>query len=679
MVRDRRESVGGDEVDEAIDPDADPDEQAAALFGEAEARVPDDGSGDEDSDAISACRWCRETFSTVTGQRTHSCEGRSDAEASWQGEDAGATDASAAHDTIKPQVHELNAQLLFTPTTDEPGEDGLYPYRLLLDRWEPDLVCSFEAADTEWVFASEDSLDAHDIHPAEYDHRNPNYWHGNIKTRPGDSGESYIEFTAPLVDASDPNLNRRVTLIIRPGFDGAVNIADGEPIDSLQGCPEGVRIEVKSSSVDRDDLLDVIQGFAGQLGIRPDWFARDHVHDRSRITGLAYYVRLLKEVADDHFVNPDGLLERLAVFSSRRQGQGELKWDNEDISGKRTAVSLNPTGLSNLYRGHGVGKLLKCYLMKNAREDARDPDDHPTDHPKVEVQWSRGYTPYDVSIPFLAEHAEDGIDIDDLAVELQEYLVNAIQWAGLSRRPEAEHWVPDDHFGPVAMEQDVRQAVSIVGDPIDLAVDQERNLATKSMLEDPPTEKQQGVLRALADGGEFDTQAALAEAADTSTSTVSRTFRKYESLLSTMQQLSFEDSIVRDRVQELMAILERDLDGIERGIRSLLSSADAEVSEDSPFGKWVKRYGATLKDHHRDGLRLDLASGNLSRHELVKVLRAGFQAADATPGIDVRKFAFAHVAYHDENGERVWKNEKVAVNNAVETEILGVEGTGRLV
>ncbi|WP_276258146.1 hypothetical protein [Haloglomus litoreum] len=678
MARERREPVGDDEIEEAIDADLDPVAQAEAVFGDAEPDTSDAERDDEDSDAISGCRWCRELFSTVTGQRTHTCEDRSDAEGRWEGDEPGATEPTAIHDTVKPQVHELNAQLLFTPTTDEPGEDGLYPYRLLLDRWEPDLVCSFEAADTEWVFASEASLEAHGIQPEAYDHKNAGYWQGNIKTRPQDSGESYIEFTAPLVDASDPNLNRRVTLIIRPALEG-INIDDDEPIDSLRGCPEGVRIEVKSSSVDREDLLDVIQGFAGQLGIRPDWFARDHVHERSRITGLAYYVRVLKQVADQHLVNPEGLLERLAVFSSRRQGQGELKWDNEDVSGKRTAVSLNPTGLSNLYSGHGVGKLLKCYLMKNAREDARDPDGHPTDHPKLEVQWSRGYTPYDVSIPFLTEHADGGLTIDDLAVELQEYLVNAIQWAGLSRRPEAEHWVPDDHFAPVAMEQEVRQAVDIVGDPIDLAVDQERNLATKAMLEDPPTEHQQGVLRALADGGEFEDQAALADAADTSTSTVSRTFRKYESLLSTMQQLSFADSIVRDRVQELMAILERDLDGIQRGIRSLLSSADQEVPEDSPFGKWVQRYGATLQDHHRDGLRLDLASGNLSRHELVKVLRAGFEAADATPGIDVRKFAFAHVAYHDEQGERVWKNEKVAVNNAVETEILGRKGTGRLV
>jgi hypothetical protein len=678
MVRERREPVGSDEVEEAIDADLDPVAQAEAVFGEAQPDTGDDDSDDEDSDAISGCRWCRELFSTVTGHRTHSCEARSDAEARWQGDEPGDTESTAIHDTVKPQVHELNAQLLFTPTTDAPGEDGLYPYRLLLDRWEPDLVCSFDAADTEWVFASEDSLEAHGIQPDEYDHKNAGYWHGNIKTRPQDSGESYIEFTAPLVDASDPNLNRRVTLIIRPALEG-INIDDDEPIDSLQGCPEGVRIEVKSSSVAREDLLEVTQGFAGQLGIRPDWFTREHVHDRSRITGLAYYVRVLKDVADQHVVNPEGLLERLAMFTSRRQGQGELKWDNEDVSGKRTAVSLNPTGLSNLYSGHGVGKLLKCYLMKNAREAGRDPEDHPTDHPKLEVQWSRGYTPYDVSIPFLAEHADGGLTIDELAVELQEYLVNAIQWAGLSRRPEAEHWVPDDHFAPVAMEQEVRQAVDVVGDPIDLAVDQERNLATKAMLEDPPTEQQQGVLRALADGGAFEDQAALADAADTSTSTVSRTFRKYESLLSTMQQLSFEDSIVRDRVQELMAILERDLDGIQRGIRSLLSSADAEVPEDSPFGKWVQRYGATLQDSHRDGLRLDLASGNLSRHELVKVLRAGFEAADATPGIDVRKFAFAHVAYHDEDGERVWNNEKVAVNNAVETEILGRAGTGRLV
>jgi hypothetical protein len=45
----------------------------------------------------------------------------------------------------------------------------------------------------------------------------------------------------------------------------------------------------------------------------------------------------------------------------------------------------------------------------------------------------------------------------------------------------------------------------------------------------------------------------------------------------------------------------------------------------------------------------------------------GFEAAEATPGIDLWKFAFARVAYHNESGERVSKRERIGVNNAVET------------
>ncbi|WP_255149792.1 hypothetical protein [Halorarius halobius] len=574
-------------------------------------------------------------------------------------DDAVLDEATGRREYLAGQTHEHNAHLLFA---DDQLDDGLTPFFAFVRQFEPatvdddgtittpalDDVDPFEAAGTTWDV---DRL-------ADYDDPDDakgtaKYWPGGIATRDDDAGDTYYEYNLPVYDIDDEKRNRRINFQIRPSLPDARQ-PNGDRINAMPvDLPEGVRVEINASNVDTHDIVDVLQALIAEMGARPGFYSRENIHPWSNVFGLAIYVRVLRDLADDLLVGPDdGLLERLAQFSSRRDGRGEYKWNNERVTGQRSAVALNPTSLNRLYGDHAVGKLLKSYLLKHASKTPNDPDVAPTDHPKLEVQWNREHTPNDLTVRWFDDHADDGeIGRETLEAELRTYLLNCLSWAGLPTSPDDGVFVDDDHFDQAILtNQDDADRLQLVGCPIDQVVEHERSVATRELLANPPTEAESDVLRAASDGGRYDGLDDLADAADRSTSTVSRTLRKFERLFERVDGVSVADSIVRDRLNELFATLDSAVDRVERGL-SHLATANQQVDDDSAFGKWARRYGVDLVDD-RDGLELRLAAGNFSLYELHVVLRSGYQAAKDTIGIDELRFLDAGITYHDADGDR---------------------------
>lgn len=584
-----------------------------------------------------------------------------------------ASSSRRVDELVAPQVHEANVNLLFaTEWLDRPAS----AYAGVLDALEPDLDVEFDAAGSRW------RIDRGEGMGDDYEHGTLKFWKGKIRNPFfEDDDVPFIEWNVPVYDVEDEKRNRRLNLQFKPALPDAEHVETGEPIRSLpDDLPHGIRVECQSSNVDPRLLPEVLCGLASALGLRPDLFDPSRIHEWSTVTGLAFYVRVRRDLVDETVVGPEGLLERLAMFSSRRDGKGEFKWDNREVMGHRTAVALDPRALASIeVDSHRAGKLIKSYLPKNPPEDD-DEGDNPLYHPKIEVQYNRSHSPHDLSVRWDEDDVDDTDDstmaLDDLAIELQETLLNALGWGEVSRNPRPDVYVEDDHFSIEALDEVVEERLDLIGDPLELGVERERALVTQAWLDEPPTEADRDVLRTLADGGVYERQEDLSVASERSSSTVSRTLRKFDDLVSRTEGIAVADSVVRERLQELFATLESSIESTARGLDAIADSLD-ELEEDSALGRWTRRYGATI-DSLGDRLRLRLATGNLSRRQLQEVLRSGFEAAKAASGIDETRFLAAIVAYHDRDGDLVDKGERVAVRQGSQMYILGSEPTGML-
>lgn len=531
---------------------------------------------------------------------------------------------------IDPGIHELDAHLLFVG-------HGLSPFFAVATQFDEalDNHGTFEAADETWrLNHQEDKIKA---------------WDGKLAAREQDSFDAFREFNIGIV-ADDEIRRKRINFQFRPALPNATHVDTGEPIRSLpDDLPEGIRVQVGSANVEPEETIEVLQSLAQFLGIRSTYFDPEHIHPWSRVTDLAVYVRLDRDRSEEHIVGREGLLERLAQFSSRRQGQGEFKWDNEEIVGHRTAVALNETALSKLYDGHQVGKLLKSYHMANPQAEA-DPTD-PTTHPKLEVQYSTEYSITNASVPWSPEHADgDQPARGDVRQELETYLLNALSWAELPVTPDPDVYVPDAYWDVQARPDDA-PPITLHPVPIEDVVERERDLATRALTGSEITDLQEQVLRALTDGGSQHYER-VAERADASVSTVYRVAQKFDQLVTRVDgRLELTDDVVRDRLQDLFASVDRALDWVERGVSNLSREETVDIHPESALGKWLRRVGAVV-NNARDGMEIVLEGRQLTHDELQRLLRHGYEAAYDTYGVSSRRFANADVYYYDRHGDR---------------------------
>ncbi|AQL41669.1 hypothetical protein BV210_02590 [Halorientalis sp. IM1011] len=559
----------------------------------------------------SCCRWCETAFDDRVEHRKHTCPDRSKWERLWAFE----PDDEAL---IEPQVHEVGAKLLF-----DGQSDGMEPYFAIVSQFDEcyDGLGSFEAADETWHL--------------NHDEEKVKYWEGQIATREEDAGDAYYEYNIGVV-ADDPVGRKRVNFQFRPSLPEATNVDSGERIESMPAdLPEGLRVQVDSANVEREAILDVLQGLADAMGISTHYFRESRLHDWSRVYNYAQYVRVLRSISERRLVNQTGLLERLASFTSQRPGRGEYKWDNEEIMGHRNAVTLNETSLSKLLPEQSVGKVSKVYHMKNPEATA-DPDE-PTTHPKFEVQYSTEYSE-EKSIPWA--------DADDLESELDEYLLCQLDWADLVPKADAEWVVPDEYWEP----EDTDRDVTVYPDPLHDLQEVEEGVAIHHMVNEDASPGERSVLQALADGGQMHYDE-LADASDTSSSTVYRAADRFSDVIERAQGVfEFADDVIREKFEELFGYLEDAADWVDRGIEHVQDS-EKVIAGDSPLASWARRYGASISEG-REALDVDFQAGVYSKYEIQKILRAGYSAARQTGSVAADKMLKATVRYQDrDDGE----------------------------
>jgi hypothetical protein len=579
----------------------------------------------------SCCRWCEEEFKNRAEHHRHRCPEQAKWDRIWSFE-------PDSESVLRPQTHEIGAKLLFT------SQDKRFLPFLELSRaldghfeWtgynpetgtviaEDNSVGKFNAAGETWEFNQNESKIT--------------TWQSNIKPRDIDDCNRYFEYNVGVVSTDDVG-QKRVNFQFRPALSDAHHIESNEPIRPIPSTlPEGIRVQVDSVNVNQDEILDILQSVAAVLDVRPEYFGRERLHEWSRVYNYALYVRVRRSVSERRLAGSEGLLERLAVFSSRRRGEGQYEWDNPTITAHYNTVGLNQTALQNLLPDQRVGKVLKLYHLKQPPANATA---DPTSHPKLEVQFSTEYSD-DTAIPWQSSD----YDVTDLKEELDEYLICQLNWAGLATTAEADWVVPDAYWEP----EDTESNITVYPDPLEKVKETEEGLAVHHLLNQDTSRGERAVLRALAETGKSHYRTLAAES-ETSTSTVYRAVDRFSNIIKkTNGVFEFADDVLREKFQELFEHLDDALEWVEKGIEHIQDS-ERLIGENTAFASWARRYGASVLERE-DSIEIEFQAGKYSKNELQKILRRGYKAARRMGSQTAHKLMRATIRYRDLDGNEL--------------------------
>ena len=534
-------------------------------------------------------------------------------------------DAEGPIPCVEPRVHAFGAHLLFSQpdVTEQDHPGSLAPYDAIVSQYEPTI------ADDVGSFVFDDEL--WEINPDK-----TRYWSGGIAA-PGRPYETFNEYQI-AVRAQDGLGERKATLQFRPSIPDA-RTADGERIGSMpEDLPYGLRVQANSSNLEPDEVIPLIRRLAEEMDINSHYFADECVHETSNAYQMEMYLRLDRDAGEQHVAGKGAVLDQLALFGSNNRGKGEYKWDNEKVIGHRNAVTLDEFTWEKLTdKQQRIAKLVKYYHPEFARSEETSADDDPLSDPKLELQWNKEYSNRS-SVPW---DDEDAFDVDSLRRELDESMLNVLLWSGLPTRADPRVYTPDHYFDADESERDL----DLVENRMPSVQEGEEEQAVAHFARGDASEGERSVLAALTDGGDNADVERLADMSDTSRSTVYRAADKFDDLVEVADaKMSFEDGVIREKFQDLLNTFEDVTEWVVGGVRQLASEESSMIDQDSALARWARRHGVSITES-RDGMVVDLGGRPLSRLELVKLIRAGVDAARGSGSLAYRRFISAEFSW----------------------------------
>jgi hypothetical protein len=142
----------------------------------------------------------------------------------------------------------------------------------------------------------------------------------------------------------------------------------------------------------------------------------------------------------------NGPLERMnMVLAGERSGYRKRVADDQKVAGYYHTVTFGSMRARKILEGHQLGKEVKHYHVKHPEN--LDPDD-PLRHPKLGVSYQRSKSDTRVywnreALEFDPLADKDAIGLQDMSRELDELLLNVLQWANLPTRPDRQVFVDD--------------------------------------------------------------------------------------------------------------------------------------------------------------------------------------------------------------------------------------------
>ena len=506
---------------------------------------------------------------------------------------------------VCPETHGLGGFLIF-------DDYGLSPYLELKDIYESDddeTLGSFEVLGETWRV------------------QRATNWEGNIAPPNSRNPENGLGEYSYSVVAEDQIGDKDCNFQFRPGFPDTNHIDDNVPIQSIpDDCPESIRIQVQSTNIAHDDILVLLRAFAEHIGLNYEYFCDPH--EWSRVYRIERYLRLLRQIYEDHIVD-GGILGQLADVMSDQRGAGEYRWDNQKIIGHHEKVVSDADTWTMLlpmdvFRGISV----KGYHPLYPRGETSDDD--PLVDPKIEASRSSEYGSNE-AIPWN--------QVDDVIEELDTALLNTLYWAGVPVTADADVWTRcDDYFAVDERRENVELRSNPLPDLRETIIEHTEAELVRTDLSS--TEKE--LLTVLSDSGSMHYET-LAEECNAGSTTVYRLLNDLRSLLrSDNGVFHFADEVTRKRVQGFIDRVRETADWACKSIEKVAAEEQLFQSEDGPFQQWMERHGVRLVEEQPDlEFKIDRPVSDI---EIKQLLRAGLDAAEAS-SISTKRFEEGYVTW----------------------------------
>lgn len=426
-------------------------------------------------------------------------------------------------------------------------------------------------------------------------------------------------------------------------YDGMVD-PDNNPINLPWSGGEGLDVHCQSSNISADWALYLFRIVIDKISesvdqsINQRYFA--NLEPTSKITTVEWYVRITRQYAEK-IVRSDGIFHRIMhLLSPEEDMEWVYKGDNTDIVGHRHAMDLPPAAVNKLRPGRSLGVRPKNYHPKYVRNDAKSDD--PLAYPKFAVAYHQS----------IDGESRAWNNRDQIRHEIEELLINILEWAGVPTEPDPTTFVSDDHFTVEA--SDV--SISRYSDPTpELEIEQESLLMTV-LGELSPTA--QDVTKVIATDG-ITHYTELAEETDSSISTIYRALDQLGELVeSDRGMVRFTSKKIRQEISGMVNRLEELKESTAKRVAEL-ANIELRSSADSAMEKWMAKYGAELIDIEGDGgtVRFDtLLTRLISVREpnIYDVLREGLDAWEST-GRNWLTFADLRIDARLRNGSKCGK------------------------
>ena len=470
---------------------------------------------------------------------------------------------------IRPHVHEAKTYLHFR-------DYGLSPYWTLRNLLIHEL-------DGEGYTEEEIGGTNYEIKMA--------YSDSGIAPRPSDTVERDVlrDWEIHVEDPREDS-EAKVHFEVRARYDGMKG-PDGEDKSLPWEGGEGIDVQAQSSNIELDKLpymlRRAIDALAESVGVQINQSYFTSPRPSSKITTLAYYVRIGRDPARQ-VVDPDGILHRIMYLLSPVKGtEWVYKGDNTDIVGHRHGLALPPGSMSELGM-FTTGVRLKSYHPKHARDN--ESEDDPLSSPKFEVAYHK-------SIDGNSRRYDDR---DELRRELEEILINSLEWAEIDTSPTEEIYVEDDHFSVEPSSVTVEHR----SDPTPQIEANQESLLMSVLGEISPAGRE--VTKELAtDGGTHYQE--LADRTDRSVSTIYRVLDELKGVVeSDRGMIKFSSQKIRQEITGMVDRLNELKESTAERVAQL-ANVDLRSRADSALEKWAAKYGAEIAQMDGDGgtLRFD--------------------------------------------------------------------------
>ncbi|MGB9931122.1 MarR family transcriptional regulator [Haloarcula amylolytica] len=293
----------------------------------------------------------------------------------------------------------------------------------------------------------------------------------------------FVAKNSPTYEGKRADRDKRVkggTITVRPRWPNLTS--DGKPVSVPDYGAPYVDVQVQASNLPHEEYLTLVKRVMDAYGIAARYF--DQPHPDSHIDDLAYYVRLYREDSGPLHAADGPIARAHTLIQGDRTGYRKHVEDNTKLPGYYVTATVEDEKAGELVRGHTLGKELKHYYPNEPQQYESDEAPY---HPKFEVSYQTSRT----------EETVRWDDLEDARRELEETILNCLDWCGIATSADSSVFVEFDPFWNV---RDTTEARKFVKCPLPEIEDEQEHRVMK-LWGDMTTADRDVTEMLLTDGG----------------------------------------------------------------------------------------------------------------------------------------------------------------------------------